>query len=46
MLYNPTKFSGHGYCSIRFIIILVYHVIPQQHVIKGSYDFMGGSLSW
>ena len=27
-------------------MVLVFHVVSQEHVIKGSYDFMAGSPSW
>ena len=35
------KFSGHGYCGSGDIMILVCHVIFQDHVIKTSCNFMG-----
>ena len=30
---------------VRDIVALVCHVISKDHMIKGSCDFMGGSLS-
>ena len=27
-------------------MVLVCHVISQDHMVKGSSDFMGGSPSW
>ena len=33
------------YTVIIYIIILVCHVVLQDHVIKGSFDFMGRSPS-
>ena len=39
--HHPTKFGGRMHCGIGDIIVLVYHVIWQEHVIKGSYDFIG-----
>ena len=44
--YHSVKFGGHNHSSSGVIMILVCHVILQVDVIKGSYDFMGGSPSW
>ena len=41
----PAKFGGHRQCSSGDIIVLVFHVISQDHAIKGSCDFMGRSQS-
>ena len=38
-------FGGHRLCG-SVDMFLVSHVITQYHVIKGSYDFMGGIPSW
>ena len=34
--YHPTNFGGHRYCGSRDIMILVCHMISQDHVIKGK----------
>ena len=40
MIYHHyAKFGGHRYCSSRDIMILVCHVIKQDHIIKGSGDY-------
>ena len=38
------KFGGHRYCTCRDMFLLC-HVIKQEYVIKGSYDFMSKNLS-
>ena len=43
--HQLAKFSGHSQCSSRDIKVLVCHVISQDHVIKRSCDFIGGSSS-
>ena len=35
------KFGGHRHCDSENIMILGYHVISQDHIIKGSCDFIG-----
>ena len=40
--YHYAKFGGHSH-SGSGIMILVCHVISQDHVIKRSRNFMGGS---
>ena len=44
--YHPAKFSGYSYSGKGVIMVLVCHVILQDHVIKGSCNFMGGNPSW
>ena len=44
--YHPTNFGDHSHCGRGIIIILVCHVISQDHVIKGSSEFMGRYPSW
>ena len=44
--HHPTKFHGHRHCGSGDKMVLVCHVISQDHVIKGSFDFMGGRPSW
>ena len=43
--HHPTKFGGHRHCDGGDIIILVCHVISQDHVMKPSCDFMSKSPS-
>ena len=46
MSYHPAKFDGHSHFGSGVIMILVCHLISQDHMIKGSEDFMGGTPSW
>ena len=46
MSYHPAKFRGHNHSGSEVIRNLVFHVILQDHVVKGSCDFMGESPSW
>ena len=39
---HPAKFGGYRHCCSGDIIILVCHVISQDHLIKGLCDFIGG----
>ena len=34
---HPTKFGGHRHCDSGDIIVLVCHLILQDHMIKVSY---------
>ena len=44
--FSPTcTFNGQRPCSSRDITYLICHVTLQDHVIKGSCDFMEGSSS-
>ena len=43
--YHPAKFSCHRHSDMGDIMALVYHVTSQDHVIKGSCDFMSRSKS-
>ena len=36
MSYHPAKFGGHSHSVSGILMILVYQVISQDHVIKGS----------
>ena len=38
-------FCDHRQCDNGDIMVLACHVISKDHVIKGSYDFMGSSPS-
>ena len=42
--YHPAKFGDHRYSTGSNILVLVFHMILQDHMIKGSYDFIGRSL--
>ena len=42
--YHPAKFGGHMHCGSADVMALVCHVMLQNHVIKGSCDFMGRNL--
>ena len=44
--HNPTNFGGYRLFGSGDTMSLVGQVISQDHVIKGSYDFMGESPSW
>ena len=44
--YNTAKCGGHWHSGSGDITFLVCHMISKYHVIKGSYDFMGWSVSW
>ena len=37
--HHLVNFGGHGHCGVGDVIILVYYVISQDHVIKVSCDF-------
>ena len=39
------KFSGYRHCGSGDIMVLVCQIISQDHVIKGSCNFMGRSQS-
>ena len=43
--YHPAKFVSHSHSGSAYIMFLDCHVISQDHVVKGSFDFMGGSPS-
>ena len=43
--YHPANFGGHRQCGSGDIMVLVCHVISQDHLINGSYDFVGRSTS-
>ena len=43
--YHPANFGGHRQCGSRDIMVLVCHVISQDHLINGSSDFVGRSTS-
>ena len=42
---RPAKFSGQRQYGSEDIMILIFHVNSQDHVIKVTYDFIGRSLS-
>ena len=39
-------FGGHKHSGSGDIMVSVCHVILQEHVIKGSFDFIGESSLW
>ena len=43
--HHLAKFGDHRYCTSRDIIFLVFHVIKQYHMIKGSGDYINKSPS-
>lgn len=44
--HNPASFSDHRHCSNGETMGLIYHVIWEEHVAKGSRDSIGGSPPW
>ena len=46
MCHHPTKFGGHRHCGSGDKMILVCGVTSQDHLVKGSRDFMGSSPLW
>ena len=42
---HPARLGGHRHCGSGDIMVSVCHVILQEHLIKGSCDSMGRSLS-
>ena len=45
MSHHPAKFDVHRHCGSEDIMALVCHMILQNHVTKGSCDFMDKSPS-
>ena len=43
--HHPAKIGGHRRCCIGEIMVLVCHVISQDHVTKELSKFMGRSPS-
>ena len=41
--HHPVKFGGHWHCGSGDTMVLVCHVILQDHVTKGSNNYMGRS---
>ena len=42
---HPAKFGGQKHTDSGDVVVLVCHVIFQDQVVKGSWDFTGMSLS-
>ena len=42
--YPFAKFGCHRHCGSEDIMILVCHVVSQNHVIKESFDFIGKGI--
>ena len=36
------KFGGHRHCGSENVMVLDYHLISKNCVMKGLYDFIGG----
>ena len=43
--HHSAKFGGYRHCGSGNIMVLVSHMISQDHVIKEACDFMGRSPS-
>ena len=43
--HHPSKFGGRRHCGSEDIMVLVCHMISQDDLIKGSYNFLGRSPS-
>ena len=43
IIHHPTKCSGHRHLGVGDVMVLVYHVILQDHMIKESCAFIGSS---
>ena len=41
--HHHVKCGGHGHCSSENIMALVCYMIQNDHMVKGSSKFMGGS---
>ena len=46
MSYHPARFGGHSHFVSAVKMNSVCHVILQNHAIKVSCDFVGGSPLW
>ena len=44
MCHHPDKFGSQRHCVSGDVIFLIYHIVLQDHLIKGSSDFMARSL--
>ena len=44
--HHPVRLGGHSHCSSGNKIVLICYMISQDHVMKGSCDFMGRRPSW
>ena len=42
---HPVKFGGHSHSGSGVIMNLVCHVNLEEHVTKGSRNFVGGNSS-
>ena len=43
---HSARFGGHRHCGSGDRLVLVCHVISENHVIKGSCDFKSRSPLW
>ena len=44
--HHPAKFGGYKQCGDGDIMALVFHMILEDHMIKGSSDFIARILSF
>ena len=42
---NPAKIGDHMYCGTRETMFLAWHVISQNHMIKGLCDYTDRNTS-
>ena len=42
--YHPTKFGGNKHCGSGNAILLICHVISEDHVIKGTSNLTATNL--
>ena len=40
--HYPAKFGGHRQCGSRDVIVVVCHVISQDHLVKGPVTLRAG----
>ena len=45
VIHRFPKFSGHSHCGSSDTGAKIFYVVLQNHVIKGSGDFMEGNSS-
>ena len=45
VIHHRIKFSSHRNCSSGDMMVLFYHLISKDHMIKRSCDFMGKTSS-
>ena len=45
VIHYPAKFNGHGHCGNGDIMVLVFHIILEEHIIKRLCNFAAKSTS-